>query len=477
MPAPVMSASRSVAGLREVGAVLEQAPPTVAAAPPPVVAAPAPPMSAASVPPSAPPPSLTANIPDPAAVAAQKDQHLRNLDAQLQQGLLTIDQTFKEKREGMFAQAEKQKVDFYMKVDQEVKMQELDLDKQFLSVVQYVKQEATRQRALLQQQAMTLTFQYQERKVEEDMLAQQFELHKQQTAIQETMSRQAPIQPLTSLVQAPTNVPEQTRALVIGAPPSVASTPAPALPGVAYGVPQSSEIVRQVAQSSEIIRPGSYMPPASVNTTVVTSGSYVPEVQVAAPYMPPATASDAAPYMPPATATTVGYTSSSYSPPVNEIYTSSSYSPPISVPAPTQPAITREVLPATLPATVVRPAVVHRDAMAPATGTRTIASPAPPLAPPTSPPPVTSATYVRPAAALTTSSIITTPAPVVTTAAPIITTSTAAYTPTTSPSLLAEVVEMVEVREPVRRKLKSQVLSVAESSQGAAPPDRAAGTL
>mmetsp|Transcript_5567 Transcript_5567/g.9990 ORF Transcript_5567/g.9990 Transcript_5567/m.9990 type:complete len:402 (-) Transcript_5567:30-1235(-) len=239
--------------------------------PPQASAASAPaPAVASNVPPSAPPPSLIANMPDPDDVRRQKDQHLRTLDSQLKEGLEKLDTQIKEKRKMMLAQAEKQKIDFGLKVDAEVKMQELDLDKQFLSVVQYVKQEATRQRAMLEQQAMQLSFQYQEKKVEEDMLAQQFELHKQQHAVQETLQRQLPLAPLKSLVPLPVPVPKQSWQVGNSPMPSVVPTPTvEAVPS--YSLPASTVEVRE-------LRTNSYMPPVAAAPTTYTSSSYVPQV-------------------------------------------------------------------------------------------------------------------------------------------------------------------------------------------------------
>merc|ERR1719352_653688 len=97
------------------------------------------------------------------------------------------------------------KKQFGLKVDQQVKMQEMDLDQQFLQVLQYVKQQATRQRAILEQQAMQLSFEYQEKKVEEDMLAHQFELSKHQQALRNQMVTNGPLSPLPSYKPAATS--------------------------------------------------------------------------------------------------------------------------------------------------------------------------------------------------------------------------------------------------------------------------------
>jgi len=100
-------------------------------------------------PPVAPPVSLTQGLPEPGTVQRQKDEHVRNLDDQLRKGAIQLDAEHKQQRDTMHQAAEEQKKQFGLKVDQQVKMQEMDLDHQFLQVLQYVKQQATRQRAQL----------------------------------------------------------------------------------------------------------------------------------------------------------------------------------------------------------------------------------------------------------------------------------------------------------------------------------------
>merc|ERR1719487_2270748 len=103
----------------------------------------------------------------------------------------------------MHQAAEQQKKQFGEQIDKQVKMQEMELDQQFLQVLQYVKQQATRQRAQLEQQAMQLSFEYQEKKVEEDMLAHQFELSKHQQELRQRIIATGPVQPLPTYL--PTN--------------------------------------------------------------------------------------------------------------------------------------------------------------------------------------------------------------------------------------------------------------------------------
>jgi len=158
------------------------------------------------VPQSGPPLSLTQGMPDPATVQKQKDGYVRTLDDQLRQGSATLDNQHRSQRDTMHQAAEEQKKQFGMQIDQQVKLQEMDLDQQFLQVLQYVKQQATRQRAQLEQQAMQLSFEYQEKKVEEDMLAHQFELSKHQLALKGQINAIGPLSPLPSYKPAMTTV-------------------------------------------------------------------------------------------------------------------------------------------------------------------------------------------------------------------------------------------------------------------------------
>jgi hypothetical protein len=130
---------------------------------------------------------LTSGLPDPSAIQKQKDDHVRTLDETLRQDAGRIDAALKQQRESMEQAAEEQKRLFIEQVDNQIKMQEMDLDQQFLQVLQHVKQQATRQRAQLEKQAMELSWDYAEKKVEEDMLSHQFELAKNQQALKREM--------------------------------------------------------------------------------------------------------------------------------------------------------------------------------------------------------------------------------------------------------------------------------------------------
>jgi hypothetical protein len=178
----------------------------------------------------------------------------------------------------MHQAAEEQKKQFGLKVDQQVKMQEMDLDQQFLQVLQYVKQQATRQRAILEQQAMQLSFEYQEKKVEEDMLAHQFELSKHQQALKNQMYANGPLSPL------PSYKPVSSTTVAAGVA-QVPASPFAANRLQAFANDAIAPVLTYAPlgdRGAGIITPGfsasSYVPP------VVSAG---PPVTMAASYLPP----------------------------------------------------------------------------------------------------------------------------------------------------------------------------------------------
>jgi len=187
----------------------------------------------------------------------------------------------------MHQAAEEQKKQFGLKVDQQVKMQEMDLDQQFLQVLQYVKQQATRQRAILEQQAMQFSFEYQEKKVEEDMLAHQFELSKHQQALKNQMYANGPLSPL------PSYKPVSSTTVAAGVA-QVPASPFAANRLQAFANDATAPVLTYAPLGDRgIITPGfsasSYVPPVvSAGPPVTMAASYLP-AGATATAMPPTT--------------------------------------------------------------------------------------------------------------------------------------------------------------------------------------------
>jgi len=129
----------------------------------------------------APPASATAGIPDPGAIARQKDVYLKMLDEQLKQGVTVLDQQVKYQRDYLNVQCEQQKKQFLLQLDQQMKAQEMVLTQQYNEQLMALQMQAGSQKAALEQQAMQLTMEYEQRKAEEHMYRQQYEIQRQQS--------------------------------------------------------------------------------------------------------------------------------------------------------------------------------------------------------------------------------------------------------------------------------------------------------
>lgn len=134
-------------------------------------------------------PSLTQGIPDPAAIARQKDVYLKMLDDQLKQGINVLDQQVKYQRDYLSVQCEQQKKQFLLQLDQQMKAQEMVLTQQYNEQLMALQMQAGTQKAALEQQAMQLSMEYEQRKAEEHMYRQQYEIQQQQTEMAVKLAR------------------------------------------------------------------------------------------------------------------------------------------------------------------------------------------------------------------------------------------------------------------------------------------------
>merc|ERR1719382_258846 len=136
-----------------------------------------------------PPKQSLAGIPDPGAIARQKDVYLKMLDEQLKQSVTVLDQQVKYQREYLSVQCEQQKKQFLLQLDQQMKAQEMVLTQQYNEQLMALQMQAGTQKAALEQQAMQLTMEYEQRKAEESMYRQQYEIQKQQSDLAMKMAQ------------------------------------------------------------------------------------------------------------------------------------------------------------------------------------------------------------------------------------------------------------------------------------------------
>eukprot|EP00439_Symbiodinium_sp_Y106_P045578 s5216_g5.t2 len=103
----------------------------------------------------------------------------RSLDLQLEEGNKSLQQQNIERKKQLHEAAEQQKQALLLHMDQQVKMQEMALDEQTNQAMMGLKKAALDQRAALEQQAASLTLEYQQRKMHEEFAATQAEMHRQ----------------------------------------------------------------------------------------------------------------------------------------------------------------------------------------------------------------------------------------------------------------------------------------------------------
>jgi len=141
-------------------------------------------------PPGASPPggNLSGALPDPEAIARQKEVYLKMLDEQLNQGLSVLDQQVKYQRDYLQVQVEQQKRQFMLQLEQQMKAQDMALTQQYNEQLMALQLQAGNQKAALEQQAMQLSMEYEQRRAEESMYRQQYDIQRQQMEMAVKMS-------------------------------------------------------------------------------------------------------------------------------------------------------------------------------------------------------------------------------------------------------------------------------------------------
>merc|ERR550525_463681 len=123
--------------------------------------------------------SLTRGLPDPTSIAEQKAEYNKSLEQQLSHGNDSPRAQNDERKKLLHEAAERQKQAFMLQVEQQVKAQELFYDKQTNQAMMGLKKAALDQKAALEQQAASLTLEYQQRKMQEEFVTTQVEMRRQ----------------------------------------------------------------------------------------------------------------------------------------------------------------------------------------------------------------------------------------------------------------------------------------------------------
>jgi len=136
------------------------------------------------------PERLTTGIPDPGAIESQKAAYSKGLDDQLRQGAAILNQQLKQQMEQLHQLGEQQKKKYFVQVDHEIKSQELGLMQQFKEQLLMVQQAASQQKRILGQQATQLLLEYNQKKAQEDLLMEEYQIAKSAYDSQVTFSNE-----------------------------------------------------------------------------------------------------------------------------------------------------------------------------------------------------------------------------------------------------------------------------------------------
>lgn len=220
------------------------------------------------------PSSLTAGLPDPRAVEMQKQQYTKSLDDQLQHGEEMLKAQQKHQADYVRQSNEQSKREYCMQVDQQMKQQELDICKQYNEQLMLLQQTAQHQKWALEQQAHQLVTEYNQKKVQEEIMLQAFKMEKQQyeaqlkyhQEMQKLQVGQAQVQAQAQAQQSSFPVShqlQQPQAAMFPLQPMGSFAP-PLTPHQQYAAPVISA------------RPASYVAPAPATMVPPPPTSYVP---------------------------------------------------------------------------------------------------------------------------------------------------------------------------------------------------------
>merc|ERR1719327_1839027 len=141
-------------------------------------------------PPPQPPQRLTEGIPDPNAIEQQKQAYSQGLDDQLRQGAAILNQQLKQQMDQLHALGDEQKKKYYVQVDHEIQSQELGLVQQYQEQLLMVQTAAAQQRRILGQQATSLLLEYNQKKAQEDLLMEEYQIAKSAYDSQQRFSQE-----------------------------------------------------------------------------------------------------------------------------------------------------------------------------------------------------------------------------------------------------------------------------------------------
>jgi len=211
-----------------------------------------------------PPPSLTEGIPDPRAIEQQKAAYAKGLDDQLRQGAAILNQQLKQQMDQLYELGDRQKKQYFLQVDHEIKTQELGLVQQFKEQLLLVQQAAQQQKRVLKQQATSLLLDYHQKKAQEELLEHEYVISKQ--AFDHHVQHQ---KDMSMLQQQQT----QARELAVQQQAAVEQHAVAAMQAVEA---QRLQVAQQMAAQSKLVQSAEMTAAAATNMYASPAPSYMP---------------------------------------------------------------------------------------------------------------------------------------------------------------------------------------------------------
>lgn len=122
--------------------------------------------------------STSRGIPDPSAIAQQREAYSRSLDHQLERGSLSLQEQHRARKQQLYIAAQQRKKTLMLQVDKEMREKELALDDQKHQALLGLRKAMLDQQATLDQQAASLTLEYQQRQLQDEFASTQADMHR-----------------------------------------------------------------------------------------------------------------------------------------------------------------------------------------------------------------------------------------------------------------------------------------------------------
>merc|ERR1719253_2553568 len=119
---------------------------------------------------------ITSGIPDPDSISKQRAAYLKALGEQEQQAIEVLEQQRAQQVQLLRAQGDQQKKKFFLEVDQQVSQNDIVLTQQHGEQMMVLNQQYSQQRGILENQANSLIMEYQQKKAQEEMQMQHYQL-------------------------------------------------------------------------------------------------------------------------------------------------------------------------------------------------------------------------------------------------------------------------------------------------------------